>query len=45
MIAIIALFLIASIQSINGMILGVCNEPDEWKTWLNVHRPTALGLF
>jgi hypothetical protein len=29
----------------NGMIIGECQEPNKWKTWLNVHRPTATGLF
>jgi hypothetical protein len=32
-------------QCINGMIIGECREPYEWKTWLNAHRPTASGLF
>ncbi|CAF1316399.1 unnamed protein product [Adineta steineri] len=32
-------------QSINGLIIGECKEPNEWKTWLNVHRPTAIGEF
>ena len=31
-------------QSINGMIIGECKAPNQWKSWLNVHRPTAIGL-
>ena len=30
---------------IDGLIIGECNEPNEWKTWLNSHRPTTTGLF
>jgi hypothetical protein len=29
----------------NGMIISQCTEPNQWKIWLNVNRPTALGLF
>jgi len=30
--------------STNAMIIGECNQPNTWKTWLNVHRPTGIGF-
>jgi hypothetical protein len=27
------------------MIIGECQQPNEWKTWLNAHHPTAVGWF
>jgi hypothetical protein len=39
------IFATITFQYINGMIIGECTAPNEWKTWLNVHRPTALGLI
>ncbi|UJR25227.1 hypothetical protein I4U23_006579 [Adineta vaga] len=40
-------FLLAIVffQSINGMIIGECKEPNQWKSWLNVHRPNLIGEF
>lgn len=38
-------FLMIYFQLNNGMIIGNCTEPYTWKTWLNSHRPTALGCF
>ncbi|CAF2162833.1 unnamed protein product [Rotaria magnacalcarata] len=38
-------FTTISFQSIHGMIIGECKVPNQWKTWLNVHRPTVNGEF
>lgn len=29
----------------NALIIGECQIPNEWKTWLNTNHPTVLGLF
>lgn len=39
------IFLTIYFQLIHGMIIGNCTEPNTWKQWLNVHRPTVLGLL
>lgn len=39
------IFIVVLDQFNDGMIIGECQQPNEWKTWLNVNRPTALGLF
>ena len=37
-------FLLVGFSSpLEAMIVGECQAPNEWKTWLNVHRPTAYG--
>lgn len=39
------IFIVLLFHFNNGMIIGKCQTPNEWKTWLNVNRPTILGLF
>lgn len=44
-IASVCLIFIVLLDQFNyGMIIGECQQPNEWKSWLNVNRPTALGL-
>ena len=37
--------LLAYFPLVSGLIIGECKEPNEWKTWLNAHRPTTFGWF
>ena len=39
------LLAIVFFRSINGMIIGECQQPNQWKSWLNAHRPTLFGWF
>ena len=39
------IFIVVLDQFNYGMIIGECQQPNEWKTWLNVNRPTSTGLF
>ena len=43
MMIVILISLFIFVPLINGLIIGTCQEPNEWKTWLNVHRPTTYG--